>query len=110
MSNRANLLWWLTTGKEGRLSGFSDILEDYFQLTDEQFDSFQNFFNISYHTIMDTSITDSYCAQFPDLPCDRQLIFAMQWTQQIITLEPPVPSIVPFPSITYTNVTIVGYP
>jgi len=123
-SNSATFTVWVNAYRENLIDGnftfpadMSDVtgslavLIDYFGLpvdfiNETLYNSTDPFVNL-YNSIGDM-IQGDYCQYVGAAVCSGQVLGAMQWTQQYITLNPPLGA--PISSIAFTNATVLGYP
>ena len=90
------------------LGGAIYILKEYFGLTDPQMQGLlTGWLETSYQFV---ALTVSQAFDCPEMYCDPHYLTALQWSQQGVTNNPPVPSIPALPSVASLNSTITGFP
>ena len=90
------------------LGGATYILKEYFGLTDLQMQGLlTGWLETSYQFV---ALTVKNAFDCPDEYCDPHFLTALQWSQQGVTNNPPVPSIPALPSVASLNSTITGFP
>mmetsp|Transcript_476 Transcript_476/g.508 ORF Transcript_476/g.508 Transcript_476/m.508 type:complete len:241 (+) Transcript_476:428-1150(+) len=95
--------------KPNPLAGSLYVLQQYFGLTDEQINSiFNGNFKIIYDTILLMLLNNYGCEGSSE--CDPAFLGALQWSQSLVTNDPPAGKPSQGLSIVSTNSSLYGYP